>query len=110
MEKPKILSEEEITSEAVKVKGLYYTGGMAYLERLVGFGRLMIRRQLDADVAYYEPLIQQAKAEVAREMDMLLCVLIRNVALKDVEAATLLTSQLTSIMDLLKSKYTGGQK
>ena len=54
--------------------------------------------------------VERARAEVARQTDMLLCVLIRNVALKDVEAASLLTSQLTPIMDLLKSKYGGNQK
>ena len=62
VEKPKVL-DKEVMEEAAKVKGLYYTGGIEYLERLISFGIKRCEAQLDADAAYYEPIIQQARQE-----------------------------------------------
>jgi len=59
-EKPPVL-DKEVMEEAAKVKGLYYTGGTEYLERLISFGIKRCEAQRDADVAHYEPIIQQAK-------------------------------------------------
>ena len=63
MEKPKILSDEEVNkwleSRKLDTPYPYYRGVSSEEHR---------EAQLDADVAYYEPLIQQAKGEVAREI------------------------------------------
>jgi len=45
--KDTVMSEEQIGEGAVKVKGLYYAGGMAYLERLIAFSRKMTKAQAE---------------------------------------------------------------
>jgi len=63
-EKPPVLSEEQFSewcqTHQVHCKGECLQVGNTYLCRQ--------EAQRDADVAYYEPLIQQAKEEVAREI------------------------------------------
>jgi hypothetical protein len=77
MEKPKILSEQKRKEYWIKARNLANQldrdiEGHAKLEDITaifdGAEMAMCEAQLDADVAHYEPLIQQAKAEVAREM------------------------------------------
>lgn len=41
------LSDEEIHEFAVKVKGVYYTGGIGYEDRLVGLGRVITQATVD---------------------------------------------------------------
>jgi ribosomal protein L40E len=70
MEKPKILSEAKL-AELSNVFPEGFTGWAYYFIRV---GAMIAQAQLDADVAYYEPLIQQAKAEVARSLfDEIIC-------------------------------------
>ena len=129
-EKPPVLSIEKFA----EVTGLSPDAEYMYQAALLEF-----EAQRDADVAYYEPLIEhakfdgyelalekldiefgkgyeagfkgveQAKAEVAKEIDTHLCILIRDVASKNVDAGILLAGQLTPIVDYLKSKYLGGK-
>lgn len=56
MEAKTVMSEEQIGEEAVKVRGLYYTGGVTYLERLIAFGRKIAKAQhkISFPVAYNE--------------------------------------------------------
>ena len=56
MEKPQILSDKQIAEYAIIC-------WLALQEHEKQSFRLVAQAQLDADVAYYEPLIQQAKAE-----------------------------------------------
>jgi len=72
MEKPKILSDEEIRMSCLG-EGTYWIGEKCETATdtepvLMPQFHRVAQAQLDADVGYYEPLIQQAKAEVAREI------------------------------------------
>jgi hypothetical protein len=64
MEKPQILSDKQIRDV------IWHIWGHLDLTEIESRGvpSVIAQAQLDADVAYYEPLIQQAKAEVAREI------------------------------------------
>lgn len=70
--------------------------------------------QRDADVAYYEPLIEQAKAEVARELEgSLRSALIArsdNCKMYYYPSKPLCPALENIIKQSLKSKYTGGKK
>jgi len=68
-------------------------------------GRDIAQAQLDADAAYYEPLIQQAKAEVAEDIGGLVCCLAGNLMLEDKEAGALLAKQLQPLVDTIKLRY-----
>jgi hypothetical protein len=65
--KPKILSDEQIHRSKY---GYSDVNPACYLTK---GDKDIAQAQLDADVAYYEPLIQQAKAEVARIWDDVVC-------------------------------------
>jgi hypothetical protein len=67
MEKPQILSEKQIGDLLdIEEEYVYYCSDGSRKHTLNCWP--VVKAQLDADVAYYEPLIQQAKAEVAREI------------------------------------------
>jgi len=67
MEKPKILSEKQIGDLLdLEEEYVYYCSDGSRKHTLNCWP--VVKAQLDADVAHYEPLIQQAKAEVAGEI------------------------------------------
>jgi hypothetical protein len=81
IEKPQILSDEQIKKanervlsrhgipcEPITVEDVIRIGNKLRLRIIEEQNIERLKAQLDAAVAYYEPLIQQAKAEVAREI------------------------------------------
>jgi hypothetical protein len=66
--KPTILSDADIQALIEGDIYLKYATDMSFIDDYPKGTKVLLEAQLDADVAYYEPLIQQAKAEVAREI------------------------------------------
>jgi hypothetical protein len=96
--KPPILSEQQVIDW---IKASY---GKDAIIVPSAYGKAA---QLDADVAYYELLIEQAKAEVAREMEDWLETHLY--ARPDRPNATMGFNDWLELKKLL-SKYTGGKK
>jgi len=98
-EKPPMLSDEQMS--AVK----FDMGSPWGLVDRYTVGKAVAQAQLDVCVAHYEPIVQQAKENVAEDIGSLACCLIGNLMLEDMEAGDLLGSQLEPLINTIKLRY-----
>jgi hypothetical protein len=105
--KPEVLSDEQIRKIIwIPLPALHQEVLMSAFEA----AQKAAQAQLDADVLFYGPQIQQTKAEIAREMiDYIESWKYPNIVVVD-DYQSSMNVIISRLVVALKSKYTGGQK